>query len=115
MNAAPLYEIGEQFRAEAVRSRLWGQKSCALQFERCAAIADEVVRQWELELLTLDEAAQESGYSYSALEKGTRDGRIRNAGAKGSPRIHRRDLPCKAHGENDGPPQLNELVHGGQP
>jgi len=75
VNTAPLYRIGGRFRDEAARFRGYGQESCALQFERCAAMADEVVRQWECELLTLDEAAAESGYSYSALEKSIRAGR----------------------------------------
>lgn len=95
MNARPLYEIGEQFRAEAERFRSWGQESCALLFDKAAAMADELVREWEMELLTLDEAAQESGYSYSALEKGIRAGRLENGGEEGRPRIRRRDLPAK--------------------
>jgi hypothetical protein len=49
-----------------------------------------------LELLTLREAADESGYSYSSLEKSVRDGDIPNYGKKGRPRVRRGDLPRKA-------------------
>ncbi len=48
-----------------------------------------------LEGLSLQEAAQASGLSYSGIEKAVRAGRIPNAGEPGKPRILRRDLPRK--------------------
>ena len=45
------------------------------------------------EMLTLAEAAETSGYAYSSLERMVRRGELPNAGAKGNPRIRRRDLP----------------------
>jgi hypothetical protein len=50
----------------------------------------------KLELLTYAEAAEESGYSYSAIEKSVRNGDIPNYGSKGKPRVRRGDLPRKA-------------------
>lgn len=49
-----------------------------------------------LELLTIREAAEESGYSYSSLEKSLRNGDIPNYGSKGKPRLRRGDVPKKA-------------------
>jgi len=47
-------------------------------------------------LLTLREAARESGYSPDHLGRLVRDGAIPNAGRPRSPRIRRKDLPRKA-------------------
>jgi hypothetical protein len=52
-------------------------------------------REHELEALTLDQAAAESGYTYSALEKMMRRGELQNVGKKGAPRVRRGDLPRK--------------------
>ena len=49
------------------------------------ALADEV--------LTLDEAAEASGYSKDHLERLIRDGKIPNAGRLHAPRIRRHDVP----------------------
>ncbi len=46
---------------------------------------------WHAEELTLHQAAEESGYSYSALQQ-MKD---INVGPSGSPRFRRCDLPCK--------------------
>ena len=47
------------------------------------------------EALTLEKAAAESGFSYSALEKLIRRGELPNLGQKGRPRVRRGDLPRK--------------------
>lgn len=48
------------------------------------------------ELLNLQEAARESGYSADHLGRLVRDGRIRNAGRPNAPRVRRGELPRKA-------------------
>ncbi len=65
-----------------------GEKLC----RRLAARLEALHREWQLQLLTLTEAADETGRSYSSLQKAVSDGRIPNTGTKGQPRIRRCDL-----------------------
>lgn len=57
-------------------------------FKALKAMADEE--------LTLQESVEESGYSYSTLQRKVASGEIPNAGTKGAPRIKRKHLPRKA-------------------
>ena len=62
------------------------------------SIADEIEERalaHILEELTLSDATEESGYSYSALQKMVASGELANLGDKGSPRVRRGDLPSK--------------------
>ncbi len=68
-----------------------------------AALLDEVLRDFDAvirshgkELLTLTQAATESGYSGEYLGSLIRQGKLANAGRPHAPRIRRRDLPRKA-------------------
>jgi hypothetical protein len=68
-----------------------------------AALVDDVLADFAAvtgaeanELLNLQEAARESGYSADHLGRQLRDGRISNAGRPNAPRIRRGDLPRKA-------------------
>ena len=63
--------------------------------ESCAAELESWTLERDLETITLHQAARESGFSYSALEKNVRRGAIANVGKKGAPRIRRGDLPRK--------------------
>lgn len=56
----------------------------------------DVAEAYDNEMLTLEDAAEESGYSYSSIHSKVRSGKIPNAGVKGSPRIRRKHLPQKA-------------------
>ncbi|MHB1863402.1 MAG: hypothetical protein ACYCVL_10570 [Gemmatimonadaceae bacterium] len=56
---------------------------------------EDVLRGADEEPLTLEQAANESGYSADHLRKCVADGTVPNAGAKGRPRIRRADLPRK--------------------
>lgn len=49
----------------------------------------------ECEILTLEEAAQYSGYSADHIARSIRHGSIENAGRLGRPRVRRGDLPRK--------------------
>ena len=95
MNTAALRNLAHGWREEADLYRRRGLDPQAQMAESYAAELEERLREWELELLTLDEATGESDYSYSALQKKLASGEIPNAGAKGSPRIRRCDLPLK--------------------
>ncbi len=65
-----------------------------------ALLCDEILRDLETvlgseedRLLTLREASAASGYSEEHLGRLFREGKLRNAGRKGSPRIRTGDLP----------------------
>jgi len=82
--------------AKATALRRYGAEDQALTLEECAADLEDAWRLWETEPLTLEEAATESGYSYSTLQQMTASGRLRNIGEKHRPRVCREDLPKKA-------------------
>jgi hypothetical protein len=89
------HPLAEKWRHEADHNERRGLKEFA-NFAR--SFADELETYEEShasELLTLDEAARESGYSKDHLALLRSQGRIPNAGKKGAPRIARRDLPRK--------------------
>jgi len=64
-------------------------------------IAEEILSELESldasseQLLTLVEAAAESGYAADTLGRLVREGRIPNAGRPNAPKIRRRDIPKK--------------------
>lgn len=88
--------LADRWRSEAEMARRIGADAQAKTLEKCAAELEAGAREEQLRLVTLHEAEELSGYSYSALEKGVRAGRIPNAGTKHSPRIRVADLPRKA-------------------
>ncbi len=96
MNLSPLRALAETWQTEAALYRRRGQESLALLVESLASDLDHNLTEWELEALTLEDAALESGYTYSSLQQRIGKGEIYNAGEKGSPRIRRCDLPLKA-------------------
>ncbi len=95
MNIGPIHNLAHKWRDEAKRFRRRGLRDQADMTESYASDLEACLREWELEALTLDEAAIESGYSYSTLQKKISDGEIPNAGEWGRPRIARMDLPLK--------------------
>lgn len=99
-----------RWRDEAGLFRRRGQASLADLLESVAAELHEAIEADRLQLLTLHQAAAESGLSYSGLEKAVRAGRIPNAGRPGQPRIRRADLPRKPHTPLTGPSDLAERV-----
>ena len=84
---------------------------CSSVAEMCRMHADELEaawQEWELEELTITEAARESGYSPEQLRKLVRNGEIpdlRPPGSQGPIRIRRCDLPRRpgANGGNREP------------
>ena len=65
-------------------------------FEQAAVELEQSLREREHELLTLRQAAAESGYTEDYLGKLVRAGTIENAGRHKAPKIRRADLPRKA-------------------
>jgi hypothetical protein len=88
--------LAERWRADAKVLRQYGATSQADDLEARATELEEFERERTLEALTLEQAAMESGYTYSALEKMVRRGELENIGKKGQPRLRRGDLPRKA-------------------
>jgi hypothetical protein len=73
--------------------------AAAEAYRRAADELRDAVRDHEMEALTVDEAAEESGFSAGHLRRLVQRGKLPNAGAKGSPRIRRRDLPRKPNAD----------------
>ena len=92
----PTPSLADKWRVEAESARRIGAEAPALTLEKCAADLEAREREEGLRIVTLHEAADLSGYTYSALEKKVRRGDIPNAGEKHSPRIRVADLPRKA-------------------
>ena len=65
---------------------------------------EDLFRWEENDVLTLGQAARESGYSAGHLGRLVRDGTIPNAGRPNAPKIRRADLPRKATGLRPKPP-----------
>jgi hypothetical protein len=87
--------------ADVLRARAAAMQAEVL--ESCAADLEVWFEEYALEALTLAQAAEESGFTYSALEKQVRKGNLPNAGTIGSPRVRRGDLPKKGgRANNDG-------------
>jgi hypothetical protein len=111
----PLKVLGSlpnQWRTEAAMVRRLGADAQAKTLEKCAADLEAREREEQLSLVTLREAEGLSGFTYSALEKMVRTGRLPNAGTKYRPRLRVADLPrkpgTKLHAETG--PELAELV-----
>ena len=106
-----------RWRAEAEILHRRGADEQAAVLESCASDLEQEGRLFSLEALTLQQAAEESRYSYSALEKMVRSGRVPNAGLAGLPRIRRGDLPKKpgsSREPREGEPDLAQLVLAGK-
>ena len=70
--------------------------AAAEAFRRAAAELEAELRAADAAVLTLEEAAAESGYASDTLRKLVARGTIPNAGERFTPRIRRADLPRKA-------------------
>jgi hypothetical protein len=110
MNVSGLQELAARWRSEAELYRRRGLEQPARMAESFAAELEQRLDEWRLEALTLDQAAAESGYSYSALQKAVSSGAIPTAGDRGRPRIRRCDLPRKPAGKNGGPDLAGERL-----
>ena len=83
------------WRDLATLFREHAEDSVAIAYERCAEDLEECIRERVLETVTLEEAAEAGGYSYSHLQHLVAEGKIENVGGKGSPRIRRSAIPTK--------------------
>ena len=91
MNVARLQEFTDSLRTEVAQLRHRGLSEPADVLESVANDHERVLNEWHSEALTLRQAAEESGFSYSTLQQA----KNLNVGTSGSPRIRRCDLPYK--------------------
>jgi hypothetical protein len=87
--------LASRWRSEAIVARKIGAESQAALLEQCASELEAEAQAEALRTVTLTEAVELSGYTYSALEKAVRRGAIPNAGEKHRPLIRVGDLPRK--------------------
>ena len=110
VNIDLLRELAEGWRAEAVVLRKRGATAQAEALESCAADHEQAVQEWQNEELTLHQASEESGFSYSRLQQM----KNLNIGTTGTPRIRRCDLPYKARRSSpkiaEGQPDLADEI-----
>ena len=93
MNA--LGDLTARWRSEALMFRRYGEERLAIACETHADELEAAAGAERTEAVTLEEAADASGYSYSHLQHLVANGEIDNVGEKGSPRIRRCDVPRK--------------------
>ena len=106
MNIDRLRGLAEGWRSDAGVLRRRGATSQADVLESCADDHEQVLNTWHTEELTLRQASEESGFSYSRLQQM----KHLNVGSTGTPRIRRCDLPYKPRRSGpqlaDGQPDL---------
>jgi len=93
--APALEQLAGQWRAHAQELRSWGGDASATALERAAADLEAALAREQDALLTLEQAAQESGYSADHLRHLVAEGTVPNAGRRGAPRVRRGDLPTR--------------------
>lgn len=99
MSPDPLGALTDRWREEAETLRSYGADRLATAAERHADELEAAVGAARVSAVTLEEAAEIGGYSYSHLQHLVAEGKIANVGEKGDPRIRRCDVPVKpGHG-----------------
>lgn len=107
-DARRILNLASEWRRRATMLREYGAEGQAAAVEACAVELTDAVKDWQDEPLTLEQAAEESGYSYSTLQQKVAAGEIPNVGDKGRPRVRRYDLPRKT-------PTPARLLESGEP
>jgi excisionase family DNA binding protein len=100
------------WREEAERLRTLEANGQAAALELAARDLDAAVTSWARELLTISEAAAESGYTEEHLRRLAREGELpahRNGGAKSRIKVRRGDLPTKRR--KDGRGKLERVTY----
>ncbi len=93
-----LSDLLARWTGDEARFRDYGQDEVADVIARCRSDLAEYAREWQLEALTLEEAAAFSGLARGTLSNKIARGELPNAGSKGRPRVRRGDLPMKPPG-----------------
>jgi predicted urease superfamily metal-dependent hydrolase len=80
---------------DAPMLRLRGAVEAAATTEALANELERLAEQHTKEVLTFDQAADESGYSADHIARLVAEGRLQNVGERGAPRVLRGQLPKK--------------------
>lgn len=113
MDRSPLDRLAERWEADVERLREYGADAQARAVERCLESLEQAREERRFETLTLTEASEVSGYSYSRLQEMVGE-RIENVGEPGAPRVRRGDLPRKP-GQSSAGPRAVEETESGEP
>jgi len=89
---AALRALTDTWLEEADLLRRRGAPRQADALESAAEDLEDRIREWALEALSLDQAAEETGLAYDTVQRKVASGEIPNRGAKGSPLVRRADL-----------------------
>ena len=90
-------DAATSWRARAADLRRWAAADGAARaLEAAAEDVEEIVRRLDDEVLSMKDAALESGYSEEHIRRTLRQQPDLNAGRRGKPSIRRSDLPRKA-------------------
>lgn len=87
--------LPSHWRAEAERLRDLAAEGQARALERAARELEASLQAGAHEIVTLDVAANESGFSADHLGRLIRQGKLRNYGQKRTPRVRLADVPRK--------------------
>lgn len=88
---ATLRSQADTWRSEAKLLRRRGAPQQADTLVSAAEDLEDRLREWALELLTLEEAARETGLAYDTIQRKV-GSELPNAGQQGNPRVRRADL-----------------------
>jgi hypothetical protein len=102
-------DLPELWRTLAAQQRRLGADAQARTLEYCADELTATLMRAGDELLSLQRAARESGYSVDHIGRLLREGKIPNSGRKSKPLIRRKDLPWKAEKTPAKPPQSGSV------
>lgn len=91
-------DLPTKWRAAAAEFRRFGAEPQARTLESCADDLEGALVAQGDQLLSLQQAAEESGYSIDHLSRMLRDGKLQNAGRRSKPMIRRIELPRKPSG-----------------
>ena len=101
--------LADLWRIEAETLRKRGATGEAVTLESCADDLERVLKNWQDQLLTLEQAARETGYSAEHLRRQVRGGQLsaeRGEGAKSHIKIRRGDLPAKPRRDRSTSPDI---------
>jgi hypothetical protein len=109
MNIGPIKSLAAAWREEAARLERRGLEREARIVENFASDLEQRLREWELQELTLEQAATELGLKYDTVQRRVACGELPNAGHKGAPLVRR----CDLYGGASSTPRL--VTEGGEP
>ena len=104
-------DLAARWRAELGVLRKRGAKELAEGLESYVDELEQVLVEADLEALTLDQAAAESGYTKGHLGRLIAADRLDNVGRKHAPRVRRGDLPKKPEEPLGEGPDLVGRIH----